>query len=108
MYHLDPRDLLPRRVSDSSQFKLIDGTARTAWAIVAMAMLLGGIALTWQTHRAFGLLCLGIVGGFVLVTLVTVGDPRYRYPVATFALALQGVSALWFYERVRAWRAAAD
>jgi hypothetical protein len=101
MYRLDPRDALPDTVTASRAFEVVDGVIRAAWALVAIALLLLGLRVVRAARREFAWVAFAIVVGFALVTLATLGDPRYRYPVETFTLVLQGSAVLWAWEVLR-------
>jgi 4-amino-4-deoxy-L-arabinose transferase-like glycosyltransferase len=103
----DARRVLPASVRDSQAFRRSDEVATAIWTVAIMLLLALGIWLVLRDRRrrAGALLLLIPLAGFLVVSVFTVGDPRYRLPVAPFYLAFQIVAALWLAERVWAWSA---
>jgi hypothetical protein len=104
-YHpFDYRRLAPTAIRDRGWFDLLNVVGGNLWTALTLALLAGGTwlglrrpALRWGTT-----LLLIPTTSFLLVTMVTVGDARYRLPVTFFYTPLFALAL------IAAWEATGD
>ena len=86
-------------------FGTIGKTISWLWLLSSIALMLSGFWILWRINgleRLLGVLALGSILINMGVSMLTIGDHRFRLPVAGLSLFLQGVGLLWaFSKRVR-------
>lgn len=110
---IDLRSMYPAFWTDNETFELVDEILGNGFVVVAMVLtIVGSVGLFRRNHEVALLLTAPLVL-FFLVTLGTIGDPRFRLPVAPFyvvaqaqALAMLGAALVRLSPTLRARREA--
>ena len=75
------------------------------WLLSTIGFMLFGFWILWRANgleRLLGVTSLAVIIVNMLVSMVTIGDHRFRLPVAGLSLFLQGIGLTWaFSKRVR-------
>lgn len=91
---LDFRSLYPAWITESDPFEKIDVVATNLWMAASLGLIAVGAVALGRRHRLVVLTCLWTIAAFLIMSLLTIGDARYRLPAAPFYHLLQASGLL--------------
>lgn len=96
---LDPQRWLRALIGDRVALRVAGYVAGAIWMAATIGLVVRGARRGWRDHRSGTLLIVGPIIAFLGVTMVTVGDGRFRFGVTPFTAMLIAMAVCPFVER---------
>lgn len=97
--------LFPHSLRDSLPFRIVSNVLFNLWTVLVLASIATGVALAWRQGCRIATAALLVpVLCFMAISMVTIGDPRFRLPIAPFYIGLQGIALAAVSQRVASHR----
>ncbi|HEV7750781.1 MAG TPA: glycosyltransferase family 39 protein [Baekduia sp.] len=97
----DVRRAVPSAVRDAGAFATVNRVLGNLWTLLVVGLVVAGAAVGVRSeHRRATLLLAAPVALFLAVSMVTIGDARFRLPVTPFYIVLQALALVAVLHRL--------